>query len=390
MDKCRHILETFPIGTLEDDHLRRARALYHQLGLSDLGFKTIHVVGTNGKGSVTEMLSSALEMEGYRVGKFISPHLLHWEERITVNKQPIRDVVMREHLDRLHKSLSVSAPKNRYFQTFFFFALLYFQEQKVDYAVIEAGIGARNDVTSIPPHQLSIITTIGDDHADLIENIPLEKSGAVRPHTPCVIGEKAWVTEVFQAAFCLKAPLSLSQTATTDFVKYNRQIVTDAMRYLPLSEEVFKKCLLSLPKGRLELYTQAQLPPILFDAAHNLEAMEALIEKLAQEYPDKRWWLICGMKKTKQVEEILQRLADVAYHLVLLPQKDATFADPYDYTKVISPCITVTVPESMDQIQVLIEKEMAPDKDLAIFCGSFYHYETFGELRDRLATGSVN
>lgn len=154
-------------------------------------FKTIHVAGTNGKGSVSHMLASVLQEAGYKVGLYTSPHLVDFRERIKINGQMIPRKFVSGFISE-HKSFFESfAPS--FFEISVYLAFEYFRQEGVDIAVIEVGLGGRLDATNIISPVLSVITNIGMDHTDLLGDtlarIAAEKAGIIKNNTPVVIGE---------------------------------------------------------------------------------------------------------------------------------------------------------------------------------------------------------
>lgn len=195
--------------------LENTLALDEHFGHPHRAYRTIHVAGTNGKGSCSHTLASILQQAGYRVGLYSSPHLVDFRERIRVNgksisKQRVIDFVESERLffEPLHPS---------FFELTTALAFLYFKEQKVDIAVIEVGLGGRLDCTNIIRPELSIITNISFDHTQFLGNtlakIAGEKAGIIKPHTPVVIGETCAETRpVFEAkAKAEDAPITFAE-----------------------------------------------------------------------------------------------------------------------------------------------------------------------------------
>lgn len=165
-------------------------------------FRTIHIAGTNGKGSTSHMLCSILMEAGYKVGLYTSPHLIDFRERIRVNGKPIaeKDVIAfvadnKGIFERIKPS---------FFEMTVALAFKYFADEKVDVAAIEVGLGGRLDSTNIINPDLSVITNIGLDHTDLLgdtlQKIATEKAGIIKPNTPVVVSEKQLeVTSIFEA-----------------------------------------------------------------------------------------------------------------------------------------------------------------------------------------------
>ena len=195
--------------------LEPTRDFAQHLGNPHLDFKSIHVAGTNGKGSSSHMLASILQEAGYKVGLYTSPHLKDFRERIRINGKPVsRQYVMdfvRRHKEYLREhSLS-------FFEMTVGMAFEYFRWQKVDIAVVEVGLGGRLDSTNIITPEISLITNIGYDHTeflgDTLPEIAREKAGIIKPGIPVVISEtQAETQKVFQEiAREKKAPIYFAQ-----------------------------------------------------------------------------------------------------------------------------------------------------------------------------------
>lgn len=171
--------------------LERCEAMDAQLGHPHRRFKTIHVAGTNGKGSTSHLLASVLQCAGYRVGLFTSPHLVDFSERIRVNGEEIDHQYVVDWTAEWMPRLAAEQPS--FFELATMMGFCYFAEKEVDIAVIEVGLGGRLDSTNIITPILSIITNISLDHTQFLGNtlpqIAAEKAGIMKPHVPCVIGE---------------------------------------------------------------------------------------------------------------------------------------------------------------------------------------------------------
>lgn len=154
-------------------------------------FKTIHITGTNGKGSCSHTIAAILQAEGYKVGLYTSPHLVDFRERIRVNGKCVSEDYVVDFVDKEREFFEPLRPS--FFELTTAMAFKYFAEQKVDYAVIEVGLGGRLDCTNIISPILSIITNISFDHTqflgDTLAKIASEKAGIIKSNTPVVIGE---------------------------------------------------------------------------------------------------------------------------------------------------------------------------------------------------------
>ena len=179
-------------------------ALDDHLGNPHKAYKTIHVAGTNGKGSVSHLLAAILRQSGYKVGLYTSPHLVDFRERIRVNGQKIPKEYVIDFVER-HRSFFETLDPS-FFELTSSMAFDYFRAEKVDYAVIEVGMGGRLDSTNIITPILSIITNISLDHTqflgDTVEKIAFEKAGIIKKDVPALVGEidRHSVAQVFADA----------------------------------------------------------------------------------------------------------------------------------------------------------------------------------------------
>ncbi|MCC8114971.1 MAG: bifunctional folylpolyglutamate synthase/dihydrofolate synthase [Bacteroidales bacterium] len=171
--------------------LGTSRALDDAFGNPHRRFKTIHVAGTNGKGSVSHSIASVLMAAGYRVGLYTSPHLFDFRERIRINGEKITEQAVTDFVERYQKLGFDCSPS--FFELTTIMAFDYFAKQEVDFAVIEVGLGGRLDTTNIITPELCVITNVSLDHTELLGDtmaqIAGEKAGIVKPGIPVVIGE---------------------------------------------------------------------------------------------------------------------------------------------------------------------------------------------------------
>ena len=195
-ETCEYLYSQLPMFERQGaggykEGLENSYALDKHFGHPHQKYVTIHVAGTNGKGSCAHTLSAILQMCGYRVGLYTSPHLVDFSERIRVNGQPISEEYV---IDFVEKEKSFFEPiKPSFFELTTALAFKYFAEMKVDIAVIEVGLGGRLDCTNIITPALSVITNIGMDHTQFLgnslEQIAMEKAGIIKKDVPVVIGE---------------------------------------------------------------------------------------------------------------------------------------------------------------------------------------------------------
>jgi len=226
-------------------------------------FKTIHVAGTNGKGSVSHMLASVLMEAGYKVGLYTSPHLKDFRERIRINGIVIPEKNVIEFVEN-HKNIFESL-KPSFFEMTVAMAFHYFAEERVEIAVIEVGLGGRLDSTNIIVPELSIITNIGLDHTDLLGNslksIAIEKAGIIKANVPILIGEtQEEVKDVFvERANELKTPIFF---ADSEYRVISDKISENGLQYFTV-EGNNSMGLDSLCVDLLGLYQSKNLPVVL-------------------------------------------------------------------------------------------------------------------------------
>ncbi|QSS97821.1 bifunctional folylpolyglutamate synthase/dihydrofolate synthase [Psychroflexus sp. ALD_RP9] len=301
-------------------------------------FKSIHVGGTNGKGSVSHMLASVLQTQGYKVGLYTSPHLKDFRERIKVNgkcisKKAVVEFVKQHQAYFEKQSLS-------FFEMTVGLAFTYFNQQKVDIAIIEVGLGGRLDSTNIISPVLSIITNIGLDHTQFLGDthaqIASEKAGIIKPKTPIVIGETQLETEtIFKAkAKAEDAPIYLAnrlklKVPTTDlrgsYQYHNAKTAVCALKVLQellgykISKENITHGFLNVIKntgllGRWQILGES--PKIIADTAHNFEGLSYVIPQL-QKLNAKRLHIVIGVVNDKDLSRILPLFPrDAEYYFV--------------------------------------------------------------------------
>src|SRR5690554_4139302 len=186
-------------------------------------YKTIHVGGTNGKGSTSHLLAAILQKSGYRVGLYTSPHLIDFRERIRINGKMIDEQFVIDFVRQYKDQFEPIMPS--FFELTMEMSFLWFSEQKVDVAIVEVGLGGRLDSTNIISPDLSVITNIGLDHikylGDTLPKIAAEKAGIIKRHTPVIIGEtgSVEVEQVFiDKANLVEAPIVFSELYLNNFV----------------------------------------------------------------------------------------------------------------------------------------------------------------------------
>ena len=300
--------------------------------------KTIHVAGTNGKGSTTHMMASVLQQHGLRVGLYTSPHLKDFRERIKINGKPIDKVFVVDFVQK-HRAYFESYSLS-FFEMTVGLAFSYFSKKKVNIAVIEVGMGGRLDGTNLISPELSVITNIGFDHTQFLGNslqaIAGEKAGIIKSRTPVVIGATQVETQAvfMEKAKALKAEIIFAdQMDATPFESdlkgtYQRQNIQTAkvglqhLRGFDLHPKKIEKGLMNVVantgiQGRWQVLSDA--PMIVADIAHNKEGLQYTIPQI-QSHSYGQLHLVLGFVKDKAVDEILRLFPQDGQFYLSAPQ----------------------------------------------------------------------
>ena len=288
-------------------------------------FKSIHVAGTNGKGSTSHMLASVLQEAGYKVGLYTSPHLKDFRERIKVNGEMIPKRVVTSFIKK-HKPF-FEKHQLSFFEMTVGLAFDYFRIEKVDIAVVEVGMGGRLDSTNIITPEVSVITNIGWDHTqflgDTLAKIAAEKAGIIKPNIPVVVGETLPETKPVFEEIALKntAEIVFAENESFDFYpsdligsyqKMNQRTVITVLKMLKrkgwkFSEKDLKKGLKHVVEntgllGRWQILQKS--PKVICDTAHNKEGLMLTMKQLASENYN-NLHIVLGVVSDKDLSKVL-------------------------------------------------------------------------------------
>jgi dihydrofolate synthase/folylpolyglutamate synthase len=335
------------------EDLHNTIALCNAIDNPQTKFKSIHIAGTNGKGSTSHMLAAILQQAGYKTGLYTSPHLKDFRERIKINGEMISHEFVVDFVERT-KTISEEI-KPSFFELTVAMAFDYFEKEKIDVAVIETGLGGRLDSTNIITPILSIITNIGYDHTDLLgntlEKIAFEKAGIIKPGVPVVIGEYLPETKkvfIEKAKQC-NSPIYFAQDEyAVSNINYSMQLLscdvtstehnitetfeldlnglyqTKNIRTVLCAEGLLmqlgfnlknadeKQALKNVKKltglyGRWDVISSN--PTIVLDVAHNEDGVKQLLHQLSVvRGPSSALHFIMGMVKDKDISKLLSIL----------------------------------------------------------------------------------
>jgi len=296
--------------------------LSEYLNHPERNFKSVHVAGTNGKGSTSHMLASILQEVGYKVGLYTSPHLKNFTERIKINGEEVSQDFVIDFVKR-NKSF-LEKQQLSFFEMTVGMAFDYFASEKVDIAVIEVGLGGRLDSTNIITPEVSVITNIGLDHTqflgETLQEIAFEKAGIIKPNVPVVIGERQQEVEpVFkekaatlnaELIFASDSPQNLKSDLLGDYQQKNIQTVVTALNNLKgytITTAQIEKGLLSVVKntdlkGRWQILQES--PKVICDTAHNKEGLQITMDQLKKENFS-NLHIVLGVVSDKKLDAIL-------------------------------------------------------------------------------------
>ena len=414
--------------------LRNSHILAEELGFPHRAFSSIHVAGTNGKGSVSLKIATALQNSGYRVGLYTSPHLFHFSERIKVNAEPIDEESLNRGLQLLFSIDEKLKLNATFFELATQLAFYYFRNKEVDIAVIETGLGGRLDATNIIDPILTVITSISLEHTQMLGNdlemIAMEKAGILKPAIPCVLGPKAHCQAIRERARALDCPLIMAEEAGPFFDDENRAIAKAALMALPSSiyhtrpqtwnldrvkapgsndrkgpcisntkaltivesrelsrwskSKFEAECGINLSQASIEAGLNVRPPcrfeqrdNVIFDVAHNPDAFAHLVQALNLFFPGKKKRFLLGFCKDKDAPSCLRHVTPIATHIHLVQAQSSRAASLDSLAQSLKEqgfyafSSHPHISEGMDE--ALLQADLAGE--LLIVCGSFYIIE---------------
>lgn len=404
--------------------LERTYRLLELLGNPQKKLKLIHIAGTNGKGSTTSMISKVLRGMGFKVGMYTSPYLEVFEERIQINGVNIPKYKLIENLETVklavNKVIEEGYEHPTEFEIITVLMFLYFYNEKVDYGVIEVGLGGRLDSTNVIIPKVSVITSISMDHINIlgntIEEIAKEKSGIIKANVPVILYPQKKEVEDIIISIANKNKSEVYNVKTNDgklngidYDNITQNVQVEGLNgtyniNLPLlgthqiinlcvaikaievlcqvekiqcNKEVIEESLKDVKWiGRLE--TLNRNPLIVIDGAHNIDGIMALKNNIKKYFKYNKMYLLLGILADKQVKEMIKEIAPMAERIfALTPHSDRAELSE-DLKKEIEK-INSNV-EAFDNYNEAINEalKLAKDDDLILVSGSLY---MIGDMR---------
>ncbi len=403
-------------------NLARMKKLLSLLGNPHKKIHTVHIAGTKGKGSTATMLAKMLEANGYDVGLYTSPHVVHLHERITVNSEMISSSEMRELLNRIHapveKMSKTDADAPTFFEIMTALAFMHFIDKSVDIAVIETGLGGRLDSTNVIKPKVVGITSLSIDHqhqlGNSIASIAEEKAGIFKRGVPIITVQQdpAAMQVLRSQAVAAEAPFSVTgsdidfsqrfETSREDGPHTRICLTTPTSKFEHLRVPLHGKhqainCGLALAMldklksvgyeidnakaaeglyevslaGRMEMIWDD--PRIMIDAAHNAASIKALIHAIGQNIPYDSMVVIFGCNCDKDVRGMLEKLQYGADKVIFTRSNSAKAASPDDLAEMYTEICGKMCQTAASLGQALqLAKSAVSKEDLICITGSFY------------------
>ena len=365
--------------------LQRIKNLMSKLHEPQNFYETIHVTGTNGKGSVCAMLAEFLKADGKTVGLFTSPHLESYCERISINGENISESDFAAQIE-IVKNCNVDAT---HFETLTAAAFNYFRQRKVDVAVIEVGLGGTLDSTNVITPKISIITNVALDHENILgdlENIALNKAGIIKPNVPVVTGAKDLPLEIIREVaaknnspiYEVTTPADVKINLRGEYQKFNAAIAIQAAKVLGIADD---KIFAGLEKvkwaGRFEI-VDTKFGKVIIDGAHNPNGAAALRQSLDKYFPTgKRAWIF-GALADKNFDEMIKILFRADDFVIVTPPNNKRAASAEKLSETLTSHGIKNIP--VKNLSDAFEKLLNCDR-IKIAAGSLY---LIGDLRTKI------
>lgn len=406
--------------------LERIEKLLAQLGNPEKSYKTIHVTGTNGKGSVTSYIESALYYSGLKVGRYTSPHLHDYTERIRINDHDISPEDMADVLTEVRlvseKLIAEGLEAPTQFELLTAAAFLYFKKQGVQYAVIEVGLGGLLDSTNVIVPEVSVITNVTIDHqkycGNTVADIAKHKAGIIKPGVPVVTAAQQVALDIiketgkkmkskvycFGQDFTIESRTAMKKMQMITFSEHhqgkenqamlvtslaglhqtvNLACATMAIRLLmekepAISEETMREGLARTTwPGRFEI-VEYKDRTIILDGAHNAGGAEAFKMTYAELFKEEPKTLVMAILEDKEVDHVISEIVQPSDWVITVPAPTPRSMKPEELAKRM-PCgtnVAYSVKEGLDMALARV-----PVGGIIVICGSLY---ILGEAQDWL------
>jgi dihydrofolate synthase / folylpolyglutamate synthase len=370
--------------------LNNCLKLDNLLGNPSQAFPSIHVAGSNGKGSVVTKIAAAFQSSGKRVGLYTSPHISCFRERIRINSQMISEEEMIKSLHPLFTLIKKHSIPATFFEIATMMAFSYFANANIDVAVIETGLGGRLDATNIVKSKLSVITSISLEHTEILgktlEEIAYEKAGIIKSQIPVVIGPRVPLKIIKGVADQNSSPCVVVSGNFPDFLAENEAIAKQSMNFLDLDPKFIEAGVQALPPCRLEiiypekcscdLFKKPYPLAIVLDVAHNPDGIDHLLKAIEKRFPKIPKRLVLGLSKTKDLVGCLNLLKTSTSYFHLVEAENGRAAEKKVLLETlmnigVSPhLISCEETIAMGVKNAIVEG--GKNQELVVICGTFF------------------
>lgn len=345
--------------------LDRMQQLAARLEHPQQSYKSIHVAGSNGKGSVVTKLSGALHAQGFRVGLFTSPHISSFRERVRINGEPCSEAQVIAGLEAIFVHADL---KPTFFEVSTMLAFLIFKEAQVDWAVIETGLGGRLDATNILLPEICAITSISLEHqqflGDTLEQITAEKAGIIKPGVPLVIGPhvcKEWIRPRTEKLGCPLIQVAAPDDPWTDVE--NTAIAKAVLEQL--SPAWADADLTTRPPCRYERLAAPGI--VIHDVAHNPDGLVRLLQQCHRDF-GKQLRCVVGLSEGKDLKACMAAVEAHSRKVYLLKPSHHRMASQVEVQAACSRPVTLIEAQQLTQLA----QEAASAGEVLLICGSFF------------------
>ena len=375
-----------------------------ELGNPEKKYKIIHITGTNGKGSTSTIIETVLLEAGYSVGKYTSPHILKFNERIRANGKDISDEDIALTYEKVKNAVKNIGITPTFFEVTTAMMFLYFAEKKVEYAVLEVGMGGRFDATNVADGDIAVITNVSLDHTEYlgrtIYDIALEKAGIIKEKSFVIVGDsdKEFLKAVSEKKKTfinteekykdVRYNLNFKNFMTEIYInekKFNLSLFGDyqvknflcayeALKHLGISDEIIEKAVSKVVwQCRFERFSQN--PLTILEGAHNIDGILNLKKILTHEYKPDEIVMIVSILKDKKVKEMLEVCESFSDKIILTSLSD----NPRGLSgeKLLEYTDKSSIFSVEDNIKKAYETAEKSNRRIIAVCGSFYTCERF-------------
>ncbi len=384
--------------------LENIQKICDYLGNPEKKYKIIHITGTNGKGSTSTIVETVLLEAGHSVGKYTSPHILKFNERIRVNGADISDKDIAAVYEKIKNAVEKIGITPTFFEVTTAMMFQYFAEKKVEYAVLEVGMGGRFDATNAADGDICIITNVSLDHMEYlgktIYDIALEKAGIIKEKSRVIVGDNN--EEFLKAVYTKKTDIINTAEKYKD-IKYNldfKNFITEieigenrynlslfgdyqvknflcayeALKMLGINEDIIKKGVSKVQwQCRFEIFSKN--PLTVLEGAHNIDGINNLKKILVHEYKKDEIVMVVSILKDKKIKEMLEVCESLSGNIILTSLNEnprgISGDELLEYT---DKSHMFTVENSM---KTAYEKAVKAERKIIVVCGSFYTCEKF-------------